>query len=135
MSFGFLNTEDKFKEISPLALAFIGDCVFELLVREELVCSEKRSVNKMHELSTKKVCCTAQFKSFDNVKDDLTEEEFAVYKRGRNANSRHKPKNVSRKEYSVATGIEAVFGYLYLKENKDRLIFLFNKMYNSGRNS
>ena len=113
------------KQLSPLNLAFIGDCVYEMLVREMLIVEANRPVNDLHRESVKYVSAKAQTEAYDKIKDVLTEEETAVYKRGRNAKVGHNPKSASQGEYHIATGIEALFGYLYLTEQQDRLKELF----------
>ena len=113
------------KQLSPLNLAFIGDCVSEMLVRETLVVEANRPVNDLHRESVKYVSAKAQTEAYDKIKDVLTDDEVAVYKRGRNAKVGHNPKSASQGEYHIATGIEALFGYLYLTEQQDRLKELF----------
>ena len=113
------------KQLSPLNLAFIGDCIYEILVREELVCTANRPVNDLHRESVKFVCAKAQTEAYSKIKDFLTEEEEAQFKRGRNAKTGHSPKSASDAEYHTATGIEALFGYLYLTEQTDRIKELF----------
>lgn len=113
------------KQLSPLNLAFIGDCIYEILVREELVCTANRPVNDLHRESVKFVCAKAQTEAYSKIKDALTEEEEAQFKRGRNAKTGHSPKSASDAEYHTATGIEALFGYLYLTEQTDRIKELF----------
>lgn len=112
-------------ELSPLNLAFIGDCIYEILVRESLVLSANRPVNDLHKESVKYVSAKAQTLAYDKIKNMLTEKETAVYKRGRNAKVGHNPKSASQGEYHIATGIEALFGYLYLTEQTDRIKELF----------
>ena len=114
------------KMLSPLNLAFIGDCVYEMLVRESLVADANRPVNDLHKESVKYVSAKSQTAAYDRIKDCLTEEETAVFKRGRNAKVGHSPKSASQGEYHIATGIEALFGYLYLTENADRIRELFS---------
>ena len=113
------------KQLSPLNLAFIGDCIYEILVREELVCTANRPVNDLHRESVKFVCAKAQTEAYSKIKDTLTEEEEAQFKRGRNAKTGHSPKSASDAEYHTATGVEALFGYLYLTEQTDRIKELF----------
>lgn len=113
-------------ELSPLNLAFIGDCIYEILVRESLVLSANRPVNDLHKESVKYVSAKAQTLAYDKIKNMLTEKETAVYKRGRNAKVGHNPKSASQGEYHIATGIEALFGYLYLTEQTDRIKELFS---------
>ncbi len=113
------------KQLSPLNLAFIGDCIYELLVRETLVCNANRPVNNLHKESVKFVSAKAQTSAFERIRDILNEEELAVYKRGRNAKVGHSPKSATESEYHCATGVEALFGYLYLTEQTDRIKELF----------
>lgn len=121
----FIDKNVNAKQLSPLNLAFIGDCVYEMLVRESLVCDANRPVNDLHRESVKYVSAKAQTAAFDIIKDILTEEELAVFKRGRNAKVGHSPKSASEGEYHCATGVEALFGYLYLTEQTDRIKELF----------
>ena len=113
------------KQLSPLNLAFIGDCVYEMLVRETLVAEANRPVNDLHRESVKFVSAKAQTEAYDKIKNLLTEDEEAVYKRGRNAKVGHNPKSASQGEYHIATGVETLFGYLYLTEQDERLKELF----------
>ena len=121
----FTDKEAHPNELSPLNLAFIGDCVYEMLVRESLVLQANRPVNDLHRESVKFVSANAQTLAYDKIKNVLTEQETAVYKRGRNAKVGHNPKSASHGEYHIATGIEALFGYLYLSEQTDRIKELF----------
>lgn len=126
MSFRFIDKEVNAKQLSPLNLAFIGDCIYEILVRETLVTDANRPVNDLHRESVKYVSAKAQTEAFDKIKDMLTDEETAVYKRGRNAKVGHSPKSATEGEYHCATGVEALFGYLYLTEQTDRIKELFS---------
>ena len=121
----FIDKEINPKQLSPLNLAFIGDCVYEMLVRESLVADANRPVNDLHKESVKFVSAKAQTEAYEKIKDCLTDEETAVFKRGRNAKVGHNPKSASRGEYHIATGVEALFGYLYLTENAKRIKELF----------
>lgn len=114
------------KALSPLNLAFIGDCVYEMLVRETLVAKANRPVNDLHRESVKFVSARAQTEAFEKIKDLLTEEETAQFKRGRNAKTGHMPKSATVAEYHTATGIEALFGYLYINGRLDRIKELFS---------
>ncbi|MBR2133868.1 MAG: ribonuclease III [Eubacterium sp.] len=122
----FIDKEVNPKQLSPLNLAFIGDCIYEILVRETLVTDANRPVNDLHRESVKYVSAKAQTQAFDKIKDILTKEEMSVYKRGRNAKTGHLPKSASESEYHCATGVEALFGYLYLCEKNDRIKELFS---------
>lgn len=124
----FVDKDVNPKQLSPLNLAFIGDCVYEMLVRETLVIDANRPVNDLHRESVKFVSAKAQTAAFEKIKDILTEEEIAVYKRGRNAKVGHSPKSATEGEYHCATGVEALFGYLYLTEQLDRIKELFSQI-------
>ncbi len=106
---------------SPLALAYIGDSIFDVMVRTIAVSKVNKQANKYHRDVSKIVCAPAQAKMILAILPQLTDEEVAIYKRGRNANSYTKAKNASRTDYRNATGFEAVIGYLYLKEDFQRL--------------
>ena len=121
----FTDKEIQPKQLSPLNLAFVGDCVYEMLVRETLVCDANRPVNDLHRESVKFVSAKAQTEAFNKIKDILTEEETAQFKRGRNAKVGHSPKSATDAEYHTATGVEALFGYLYLNDNLERIKELF----------
>lgn len=124
----FIDKDINPKQFSPLNLAFIGDCVYEMLVRESLVAEANRPVNDLHKESVKFVSAKAQTQAYEKIKDILTEEETAVYKRGRNAKVGHSPKSATEGEYHCATGIEALFGFLYLSDRTDRIKELFSKI-------
>ena len=121
----FTDIEVSPKQLSPLNLAFVGDGVYEMLVRETLVCNANRPVNDLHRESVKYVSAKAQTEAFAKIKDVLTEDELAQFKRGRNAKVGHSPKSATDAEYHTSTGIEALFGYLYLTEQLDRIKELF----------
>lgn len=122
------NKMDNPNLLSPLTLAFIGDTVFDLLVKSKLIYEANRPVGKLHSCAAAKVCAGAQAKAIEHLMDELSEEELAVYKRGRNAHTGHTPKNASEAEYHMATGLEALFGWLYLKEEHKRLQELFDSI-------
>lgn len=124
----FLDLSCDAKLLSPLNLAFVGDTVFDLFVRETLVCQANRPVNKLHKEATKMVKAQAQAEAAQKILPLLTEEEMSVFKRGRNAHTNHKAKNASEGDYHYATAVEALFGYLYLKGEIDRLRELFSAM-------
>lgn len=115
--------------LSPLTLAFIGDTVFDLLVRGRVVGEGNRPVGKLHAQCAKIVCAPAQAQAVKRISPLLTEDEFAMYKRGRNANSGHKPKNATEAEYHSSTGLETLFGWLYLSGETERVQELFNIIY------
>lgn len=116
------------KSMSPQKLAFFGDAVFELMMRKRIIFEKSGNIGDLNVLKNKNVCCRAQSDFFDDIKDVLTEEEMNIYKRGRNAHVNNTPKKASRVEYHRATGIEALFGYLYLTGEKERLTELIKKI-------
>ena len=122
----FYNKSCDVNNLSPLTLAFVGDTVFDLFVREKLVCEANRPVNKLHKAATGYVSAAAQAKAAQKVLPELTERELSVLKRGRNAHTNHKAKNASEGDYHYATALEALFGYLYLSGELDRLRELFD---------
>ena len=112
-------------ELSPLTLAFIGDTVFDLLVREDLICTANRPANDLHNLAVAKVKASAQAEFIEKLIPVLSEKELSVYKRGRNTKTGHLPKNASQNDYHKATGFEALIGYLYLSDEIERIKELF----------
>ena len=102
------------KQLSPLSLAFIGDTVFDLFVREKLLCDANRPVKKLHNTAAKLVNAGTQAKIAEALTEKFTEQELGVFKRGRNAHTNHIAKNASNRDYHYATGLEAVFGFVYL---------------------
>lgn len=109
---------------SPLALAYMGDAVYEVLVRTRVMNRGSMQVNKMHKKSASLVKAEAQARIIQALQEELTEEETAVYKRGRNAHSASSAKNASIRDYRMATGFEALVGYLYLTGQYERLLKL-----------
>lgn len=122
----FLDRDVEPRLLSPVTLAFVGDCVYELFVREDLVTEANRPGADLHGEKIKIVNANAQQASVNFLMDYLTEEEKAVYRRGRNAHTGHTPKNMSSASYHAATGFEALIGYLYLNDELDRLRELFS---------
>ena len=106
---------------SPLALAYIGDSIFDLMIKTMVVSAANKQSRKYHDEVSKIVCAPSQAKMMQGIKDSLTEAEHAIYKRGRNANIYSSAKNSSMSEYRNATAFEAVLGYLYLNEDFIRL--------------
>ena len=109
------------KLLSPLALAFVGDGVYDLFVRERLVCEANRPVKKLNEEKVSIVRCSSQAKLVEKLMPILTEEELDVLKRGRNAHTQHIPKNATSADYHSATALEALLGYLYLAGRIERI--------------
>ena len=113
------------RQLSPLTLAFIGDCVYDLFVREEIVCQANRPVKELNKLKVERVRCEAQAELFKRIENSLTEEEMDIFRRGRNVHTAHAHKRTQ--EYHYATGFEALLGYLYLSEKTDRIRELIYK--------
>lgn len=109
---------------SPLALAYIGDGIYELVIRSLLVGKGNTQAARLHKKASKLVNAGAQSALIEKVLDSLTEEELAVYKRGRNAHSPTMAKHATMADYRRATGFEALMGYLYLAGRMDRLVEL-----------
>ena len=119
------NNKPNANEYSPLALAYMGDAVFEILVRDMVLSRGNMPANKLHKTSKGYVNAAAQAAMYMKLEAIVTEEEHAVMKRGRNAKSYTTAKNQSVTDYRHATGLEALFGYLYLKGEKERIRELF----------
>ena len=130
-AFGLADTDPD--RCSSLTLAYIGDAVFEVIVRYVVICRYKQPVGKLHTLSSHIVCAEAQSEIVSVIEPVLTEHEMAVYRRGRNAKSHTAAKNASVTEYRRATGFEALIGYLFLKGDHERLIELCEKGIESGK--
>ena len=113
------------RERSPLALAFVGDGVFDLLVRARLVADSRRSPGALHREAVELVSARAQSASLFALEPMLTEDELAIVRRGRNASKATVSKNASQQEYRASTGLEALFGWLYLQNNTPRIEELF----------
>lgn len=118
-----LDTQEA-KAYSPLTLAYIGDAVYELIIRTIIVDQGNAPVNKLHKKSSSLVNAKAQAEIAIRIQKYLTDEEMAVYKRGRNAKSHTAAKNASITDYRMATGFEALTGYLYLNDQMKRLVEL-----------
>lgn len=109
---------------SPLVLAYIGDAIFDVIIRTKVVNRGNMQVQKMHDATIHYVKADAQAAMVAVLKDHLTPEELAVYKRGHNAKSHSSAKNATIQNYRKATGLEALFGYLYLTGKYERLLDL-----------
>lgn len=131
----FFDDKMNAKQLSPQTLAFMGDTVYDLLVREFLINKANRPVGQLNREKVKYVNCEAQAESAAFIMDELSEEEAAVYKRGRNAFTKNTPKNLSVAAYHSATGLEALFGYLYLSGHNDRIKELFSKCIEAVNNT
>ncbi|MBQ7654745.1 MAG: ribonuclease III [Clostridia bacterium] len=121
----FVGKEIDPKLVNPLALAFVGDTVYDLFVREDLVCSSRYHVGKLHALAVEKVKAKAQSEAAKKLLEYLKDEEKDVFMRCRNAHPKHLPKSASVEDYHYATALEGVVGYLYLKDDFERLKEIF----------
>lgn len=120
----FQMKEVDIKEYSPLTLAYIGDSIYDLIIKSLMVNEGNKQVQKLHKETSQLVQASAQSKMMRVMQEHLTEEEHAVYKRGRNAKSVSPAKNQSITDYRRATGFEALMGYLYLKKEWKRILDL-----------
>ncbi|MBM6969616.1 ribonuclease III [Mordavella massiliensis] len=112
------------QEYSPLTLAYIGDGIYDLVIRTLVINRGNKQVQKLHQETSALVQASAQSRMMRVLQEKLTEEEHAVYKRGRNAKSVSPAKNQSVTDYRRATGFEALMGYLYLKKDWKRMLEL-----------
>ena len=122
-------TEDQLHSISELALAHMGDAVFELLVRQELCCRGSALIKDLHRAAVARVTAPAQAAFAEILLPLLNEEETTVYKRGRNAHTHQAPKSATPGQYARATGLETLFGWLWLTGRYDRV----NELFDAGR--
>ncbi|MDO4270609.1 MAG: ribonuclease III domain-containing protein [Eubacteriales bacterium] len=113
------------RQMSSLALAHVGDAVYEIMVRALLACGGTQTAKNLHGRTTKLVCAPAQARAAERILPLLSEEEQDVYRHGRNAKPKTVPKSSSVAEYAHATALEALFGWLYLKQRYDRVNELF----------
>lgn len=120
----FHMKEVDIREYSPLTLAYIGDSIYDLVIKSLVINGGNKQVQKLHAETSSLVQASAQSKMMRTIQEILTEEEHAVYKRGRNAKSVSPAKNQSITDYRRATGFEALMGYLYLNKDMKRLIDL-----------
>ena len=116
-------------EISTAALAYLGDCVIELLVREKLICDGFSDSGNLNRESLKYVKAGAQAAAMRSILPSLSEEEASVFKRGRNMSGGNVPKSATMSEYRIATGMEVLFGYLHVEGRGDRARELFMLAY------
>ena len=120
----FHMKEVDIREYSPLALAYIGDSIYDVIVKSLILNSGNKQVQKLHRDTSRFVNAAAQSKMMRKIQEYLTEEEHAVFKRGRNAKSVSPAKNQSITDYRRATGFEALMGWLYLKKEWKRMLDL-----------
>ena len=121
----FFGIEGKdIRSFSPLTLAYIGDAVYEIVIRTIIVEKGNAPVNKLHHKASSLVKAVAQKEAMEKILSLLTKEEEAIYKRGRNAKSYTSAKNASVIDYRIATGFEALMGFLYLMGRNERMLEL-----------
>ena len=121
-------TDDQLRAISSIGLAHMGDAVFEVLVRTWLCAHGKATGKGLHQATIRLVCAESQAEKAEHILPLLTEEEMAVFKRGRNAQVHSVPGHASRAQYGEATALEALLGWLWLKGRRERVNELFDKM-------
>ena len=120
-------TEKEARLLNPLQLAVVGDGVYELFIRNYILSENiELTAHKIHVKAIGYVKAKSQAVIMHEIEDKLTEDESYIYKRGRNAKSATVPKNADVRDYRMATGFEALVGYLYLTGNTERLEFIFN---------
>lgn len=115
------------REVNVKTLAYIGDVVYELYVREHVISNSHEQVNKLHKKTIKYVSAKAQAHIVECIEEELRDDEKDVLRRGRNAGANTVPKNTDVVTYKIATGFEALIGYLYLKKDQERLEYIINK--------
>lgn len=120
-----INKQIDIKTYSPLSLAYMGDSVFDILVREYILKIANTSANKLHQKSKYLVNATMQSTMYKQLIEVVTEKEVRILKRGRNANTNTKAKNANMIDYKNATGLETLFGYLYLEKEHRRIQEIF----------
>lgn len=120
----FQMQEVDIKTYSPLALAYIGDCIFDLIIKSLVLNQGNKQVQKMHKETSRIVQASAQSLMMREIQKHLTEEEHLVYKRGRNTKTVSPARNQSLTDYRRATGFESLLGYLYLKKEGKRMLDL-----------
>lgn len=127
MNFFEIMSEKDASTLSALSLAYVGDAVHSLYVRENLLGGVQFKTDVLHKLASSEVKAATQAQLAERLESRLTEAEKSVYLRGRNAKAHHKAKNQSIADYRKATGLEAVLGYLYLTGQQERIVELLNE--------
>lgn len=117
------------KQSNPATLAFLGDAVYELYIRERLTSDGNRQADTLHKEAIKFVCASAQAKLFDTLLGELTDSEIEILKRGRNAKTARVPKHSTPNNYRKATGMETLFGYLKLSGQEERLLEVLDRSF------
>ena len=120
----FPGKQQDVRAYSPLALAYIGDAIYDLIIRTVVVGRANRPVAELHRLTVRYVSAEAQSRIVQTLMERFTEEEMSIYRRGKNAKPHTTAKNASAADYMKATGLEAVLGYLYLTDNMERALAL-----------
>ena len=120
-----MMNESDLAGLSTLTLAHVGDGVYELLTRTYLAKRGDNAVARIHKDTVARVCAPAQAKAAEKLLPHLTETELAIYKRGRNARVNSVPKAASQSQYHASTALETLFGWLWLREERDRIAELF----------
>lgn len=125
--FGEKMEKTKANCVNPVVLAFVGDAVYSLFVRERLAFENDGKAGELNKLAVKEVNAQAQAEFIKELLPNLTEDELSVFKRARNAKKTTRAKNASVADYNLSTGFEAVLGYLYMTGNTERLDYILNK--------
>lgn len=126
------RTEEEVNFLNPLVWAYVGDSVYELFIRTNLVNNSNEKVHKLHVNAVKFVKAAGQAKILKSIEKELTEEEQNIVRRTRNTQNHHIAKNATPAEYSYATAFEGLIGYLYLNKRNERLKYILNKALEEG---
>lgn len=121
-AFGLPQTD--IKTVSPLTMAFMGDCIYDLIIRTLVIRRGEASVEKMHKACSGYVKAASQMQIYKLIEEELREEEIAAFKRGRNSKPHTSAKSASKSQYLYATGFEAMLGYLYFTGKVERIVEL-----------
>lgn len=119
------KSPEEINMLSPLIWAYVGDCIYELYIRTDLVNKTKLKPHKLHIETIKYVKAKAQADILKRIEENLTEKELEIVRRGRNAENHHLPKNADPADYMYSTAFEGLIGYLYLTKQDERLKEIF----------
>ncbi len=119
------KSPEEINMLSPLTWAYVGDCIYELYIRTDLVNKTKLKPHKLHIETIKYVKAKAQSDILKRIEENLTEKELEIVRRGRNAENHHLPKNADPADYMYSTAFEGLIGYLYLTKQDERLKEIF----------
>ena len=119
------KSQEEINMLSPLTWAYVGDCIYELYIRTDLVNKTKLKPHKLHIETIKYVKAKAQADILKRIEENLTEKELEIVRRGRNAENHHLPKNADPADYMYSTAFEGLIGYLYLTKQDERLKEIF----------